>query len=446
MSHTEAIGSVSPKAALVLCTVLLTSSTAGAVEGPGARRFAVVVASNHGGEDRPVLRHAHSDARAFTDVLVELGGVAPGDVKTLLEPGPDEVLAALADAATLVREVAAAGVRADLVAYYSGHSDEDALLLGGRRLSYDRLRAAVDDVPASVCVVVLDSCSSGGIVRAKGGVRVAPFLLDEATDVRGTAFLLSSSADEASQESDRVGGSYFTHALLTGLRGAADVERDGTVTLTEAYRFAFEETLARTERASGGTQHPTWDMKLSGAGDFVLTDLRDTSARLVLGDDVAGRVFVRNLRGELLFELQKRAPQVLSLAVPAGSYQVLVKGVGTSQASVEVVRGGESVVHAHDLVAVGLERTQARGGPTAPTNSGVPPLLGAAGAATGAVAAVGLGATALYLTAVASDPAGDAVTKQLALDWGPWVLLGTGAGVLLAAGGSAAWLLAPESP
>lgn len=445
MSGSAAIASNSHRAALLLCTVV-AASAARADEGPAARRFAVVVASNHGGEDRPVLRHAHSDARAFTDVLVELGGVAAGDVKTLLEPGPDEVLAALADAAALVREATATGARADLVAYYSGHSDEDALLLGGRRLSYDALRAAVDAVPARVRVVVLDSCSSGGMVRTKGGVRVAPFLLDEATDVRGTAFLLSSSADEASQESDRVGGSFFTHALLTGLRGAADVERDGTVTLTEAYRFAFEETLARTERASGGIQHPTWDMKLSGAGDFVLTDLRDTSARLVLGDDVAGRVFVRNQRGELLFELQKRAPQVLALALPAGSYQVLVKGVGTSQAAVEVVRGSESVVRAADLVAVGLEPTQARGGPAPPTSGSVLPWLGGVGVATGAAAALGLGATALYLTAVASDPAGDAGTKQLALDWGPWVLVGTGAGVLVAAGGGAAWLLAPEGP
>ncbi len=40
-------------------------------------------------------------------------------------------------------------------------------------------------------------------------------------------FLTSSSASEDSQESDELKGSFFTHALLSGLLGAADENRDG---------------------------------------------------------------------------------------------------------------------------------------------------------------------------------------------------------------------------
>lgn len=424
------------------------SARAAPSEAP-SRRFAVVFASNHGGGDRPALRHAHSDAAAVASVLVELGGVAPADIKTLLEPGPDDVLGALADLTTLVTAAAASGARVDLVAYYSGHSDDEGLLLGERRLPYAALRAAVDAVPAGVRVVVLDSCSSGALLRAKGGVRVAPFLFDQANDVSGTAFLLSSSADEPAQESDRLGGSFFTQALLTGLRGAADLERDGTVTLTEAYRFAFDETLARTERASGGAQHPTWDMKLSGAGDFVLTDLRDASARLVLADELAGRVFIRGARGELLYELQKLPAQALHLSVPPGSYRVLVKGVGTREVDVEVIRGGETVVRAGDLTLASTEPTRSRGdAPATPLHDDGPGpwfLGGAVAAATGVLATAAFGGTALWLTAVASDPAGDAGIKQAALDWGPWVLAGAGAGVLLGGGGATAMMLASGS-
>ena len=76
-----------------------------------------------------------------------------------------------------------------------------------------------------------------------------------AAEVRGHAYLTSSSADEAAQESDRIGGSFFTHFLVTGLRGAADADSDKRVTLDEAYRFAFDETLARTEAIGGGPQH-----------------------------------------------------------------------------------------------------------------------------------------------------------------------------------------------
>ncbi|MBI1945265.1 MAG: caspase family protein [Deltaproteobacteria bacterium] len=436
-----------PLAALGLC---LLSDGAAAADDPPARRFAIMVASNHGGADRPVLRHAHSDARAFSDVIVELGGVLPGDVKTLLEPGPDEVLAAFADAAALVRAAAQSGARVDLVAYYSGHSDEEGILLGERRLGYTALRAAVDAVPASVRVVVLDSCSSGALLRTKGGVRVAPFLIDQATDVAGTAFLLSSSADEPAQESDRIGGSFFTQSLITGLRGAADFGRDGTVTLTEAYRFAFDETLARTERTSGGAQHPAWDMKLSGAGDFVITDLRDASSQLVLDEDVAGRVFIRGARGELLAELQKQRDQPLHLSVPAGSYSLLVKGVGTSSADVEVLRGGATVVRDADLARVQTEPTTARGDveerSPRPDAGAAWRIGGTAASISGAVAFVALGSAALYLTAVASSPAGDGDTKQAALDFGPWILVGTGAGALVGLAGAATLAMAPAEP
>jgi hypothetical protein len=43
------------------------------------------------------------------------------------------------------------------------------------------------------------------MIRAKGGERRPAFLVDQANAVRGTAVLASASADEAAQESDRVG-------------------------------------------------------------------------------------------------------------------------------------------------------------------------------------------------------------------------------------------------
>ena len=38
------------------------------------------------------------------------------------------------------------------------------------------------------------------------------------------------------------------------------------------YRYAFDETLARTENTQAGPQHPSYDIQLTGAGDLVLTD------------------------------------------------------------------------------------------------------------------------------------------------------------------------------
>jgi len=79
--------------------------------------------------------------------------------------------------------------------------------------------------------------------------------------MKGDAFMTSSSANEASQESDAIRGSFFTYYLVSGLRGAADMIHDGRITLNEAYQYAYNETLSRTEKTMGGTQHPNYDIR-----------------------------------------------------------------------------------------------------------------------------------------------------------------------------------------
>ena len=102
---------------------------------------------------------------------------------------------------------------------------------GDDRYSYRTLRDRLDQIPADVRIAVLDACSSGAFTRVKGGRARPPFMIDEAADMRGHAFLTSSAETEAAQESDRIRASYFTHYLISGFRGAADVSGDSKVTL-----------------------------------------------------------------------------------------------------------------------------------------------------------------------------------------------------------------------
>ena len=139
----------------------------------------------------------------------------------------------------------------------------------------------------------------------KGGRARPAFLVDQSAAMRGHAFLTSSAESEAAQESDRIRASYFTHFLVSGLRGAADLSGDGKVTLNEAYQFAFNETLGRTVDTKGGPQHPSYDISMSGTGDVVMTDVQQLSATLVLADDVDGRFFIRNASQELIAEVYK---------------------------------------------------------------------------------------------------------------------------------------------
>jgi hypothetical protein len=244
----------------------------------------------------------------------------------------------------LLRQAETPGVRRELLVYYSGHSDEEGLLLGADRVSYDELRARIKAAPADLRVAILDSCASGAFTRKKGGVRRPPFLVDASADMRGHAFLTSSAANEVAQESDRIAASFFTHYLVSGLRGAADVNQDHRVTLQEAYQFASAETLARTERTRGGPQHAAYEFDLSGTGDMVVTDVRTTQASLVLASDVAGRVTVREAGGGglLVAELRKTAGSTIELGVEAGSYVVAMDaGGGTVFEAMATLASGE---------------------------------------------------------------------------------------------------------
>ena len=361
-------------------------------EEPGAtlRRFALVVGSSEGGPGRERLRYAGSDALAMSRVLEELGGVAVADRVLLLESDRGALVGALEQMKALVAGAGTPGVRRELVLYYSGHSDGDGLLPRGERFSYEDLRRALGAVPADVRIAILDSCGSGALTRYKGGVRRPAFLTDASSQVRGHAYLASSSADEVSQESDSIGASFFTHFLVTGLRGAADMSGDGRVTLHEAYQFAFHETLARTERSQGGPQHAAYDIQLAGSGDLVMTDLRGSSVRLAVAEDVQGRLFVRDWGNQLVAELQKPGGRRLLLGLAAGRYTfTLERPMQRFEAELSVSSKGRAELRAEHFIPVTLTRTVSRGGapvaevsespavdvPTVPFNlSLVPPL------------------------------------------------------------------------
>ncbi len=331
------------------------------------RRFALVVGANNGGPDRVRLHHAVSDAETFGSVLEQLGGVASSDLVTVEEPDVAALDKALAEFARRVAEAHGSAVRVQTVIYYSGHSDHKGLLLRGEHYSYRKLRRRLEKIGADVRLVILDSCGAGAMTRTKGGKRRPPFLSDAASRVQGLAILASSSANEPAQESDKLGASFFTHFLVSGLCGAADVNDDERVTLNEAYQFAFAETLARTEKTRGGAQHAAYDMELSGRGDLVLTDVRQTSTTLVLAKELHGRIYVRGADGRLAVELEKRAGSARTLGLPAGRYQITRAADGYSKAQVDLKPGKQKTLSADDFEAIDAEEARARGAAGGPT-------------------------------------------------------------------------------
>lgn len=384
--------SVSPLLLALMALVLWVQPLPARAEDPpvapaAIERVALYAASNAGSSDRDTLRYAESDAHALSRVLRRVGGVRARNEVLVYGATPRQLQRGFARVARRSGELAAKGHRVEFIFYYSGHSDESGLLLGDDRLTYADLHAQLDNVPADVRIAILDSCASGAFTRTKGGTKRAPFLVDAGSNLSGHAYLTSSSVDENAQEADRIGGSFFTHFLSSGLQGAADSDRDRVVTLDEAYRFAFEETLAHTETSRSGAQHAAYDIDLSGSGDLVMTDLRRTTGRMVLDARLEGRVSVRSTSGRYAAELRMPGnEQPVVLALEQGGYTVTVdNGRRLARATIEVPSAGRVEVTPSQLTKVKRQDTTARGAkPTGeyvhvPVNVGLMPALSVGG-------------------------------------------------------------------
>ncbi|MFO0726721.1 MAG: caspase family protein [Myxococcota bacterium] len=349
-------------ACLLTLLGILAGQPASAQTKAPMRRFGLVISANDGGAGRSKLRYAESDAASFGSLLKSLGGVEDGDRINLAQPAQADIERGFQEIQRAVEAARPSTERVELIFYYSGHSDENGLLLGDYNVPYGELRAKLEAVPADVRIAILDSCASGAMTRAKGGQRRPPFLVDQASQVRGYAVLASSSESEAAQESDRVGASYFTNSLITGLRGAADVSKDGRVTLSEAYQFAFADTLERTSQTLQGPQHPTYDLQLVGSGDLVITDLRGTSAALFFPEPLEGKIWVRDHSGRLVAELVKHQGDPIELGLEPGEYEVLYDRGGQRRGGpVRLAEGGRTSLAVDQLLPIGLERTKLRG-------------------------------------------------------------------------------------
>lgn len=320
-------------AGAALAGALSLASPAGAAEPavnttPRPYAYGVIIGTNAGGAGQQPLRYAEDDARRVAQVLRELGRYGQADLRVLLSPDVARVFATVDDVAAKMRAHQAKGEQALLVFYYSGHARASSFSLGAEELAIAQLRDRLREIPSTMTLVVLDACQSGQFARTKGAQPAADFSYNSVSRLttKGVAIMASSSAQELSQESDELKSSYFTHHLVAGLRGAADADADGRVSLDEAYRYAYRRTLASTSETQVGGQHVTLETDLSGQGDVPVTYPAAARSQLELPGPLDARVLVQHrASGSVAAEVQKAPGAPLRLAFVAGSYEVLVR-------------------------------------------------------------------------------------------------------------------------
>jgi hypothetical protein len=332
----------------------------------GTRRVAVILGNNAGSGARPELRFAELDARKLAGTLMEVGGLAKEDIHLLTR-------GRLAEARGLLGQVSEALKSARrrspteqqvLIFFFSGHSDGSALELGRDRLPFAELRTWMRGTGADVKLTILDTCQSGSLLASKGGKPGAPFDVGIADqlDTTGEAIITSSAADEVALESQALRGSFFSHGLVSGLRGAADVNGDGRVTLYEAYHYASASTVSATATTVFGAQHPGFDFRMTGRGELVLAEPSPRNARLEVPAGFDRVFLLRAGSDQVLAEVGRGSPARL-LAMRAGVYGVRAwRGKRAFTADVTLAAGERRALRPDELVEEAKGLSQVAGG------------------------------------------------------------------------------------
>jgi caspase domain-containing protein len=344
-----------------LALAALVAAALPAVALAATARFAVLAGNNTGAPARARLHYAEADVERFQKALHELGDFLPEHVLVLKGGSADDFRNGIAVVEKKITAARAVGDRALLIVYFSGHAGAGGLEFASERISYDEVKQLAARSGAEAKVFIVDACEAGALTQVKGakGDASVAFVLPS-DEVAGTAFIASTAVGEAAQESSALGGSFFTHFLEVGLRGAADTDGDGQVTLAEAFRYTSSQTVSGTTATVVGPQHPTYDFRMSGRGDVVLADLRRGEARLKLPADPGSLYILKGPKG-LLAEVPT-TPTGFSLALPAGHYAVERRSRdGRATGELDLGRGMELTVP--KLAPSRYEIARSKGGP-----------------------------------------------------------------------------------
>lgn len=326
-------------------------------------RILVAVGSSRGIGSEVKLRHAGDDAANVRDAFVEGGWVARENAFLLREATKDTLFNLLDRARAMV-----AGKRPDDVLflfYYSGHGTRTELHVGGTAVSLAEVATKLGQIPAAFRLVVTDACRTPG--RREKGATAEPAFdvnLTAPLEARGTVWLHAASDGDAAQESDELGGALFTYHWVQGLRGAADVNGDGAVTLDESYAYAHGQTLLRSSRGTGVYQRPAMQLDLREVAPVTLTHTRIARAEIELprGGDAHYLIYGYNTHS-IAAEVFGLADRTITIAVPPGRYVVQARrGSGDGAAEVRVARLERRALTASDFRAYKRDVLVQKGG------------------------------------------------------------------------------------
>jgi len=231
------------------------------------RRYGVLIASSRF-PDEPKLKDLACPENDVDGLQQVLSDEAIGGFSELLVVKNEPSHAALRKVHQVLRK---AGRDDFVLIYYAGHGKTD--LAGKLHLATtetvsdelettsipaQRIRSLIDNARTTKVALILDCCYSGAIEKTflRGDVEDQLNLM---AGGRGTFIMTAATDVQTAREEIRDGFGIFTKHLIDGIRGAADVDGDGIVTMNELYDYVHREVIAESHQVP-----MKWNLNVQG--------------------------------------------------------------------------------------------------------------------------------------------------------------------------------------
>lgn len=146
-----------------------------------------------------------------------------------------------------------------IIFYFSGHGIEGSFLPvdydgTNNKLFHEEIKREIERSPAKHKIVVADACHSGSVFfRRSSAQEVLRKYYDAFEQTNGgMALLMSSKGEEYSLEDSGLRSGVFSHFLIKGLKGAADNDASGIISIDEVYQYIYRNVRLYT----GNVQTP----------------------------------------------------------------------------------------------------------------------------------------------------------------------------------------------
>jgi hypothetical protein len=217
----------------------------------------------------PTLRYTDDDAyRMYAFLKSPEGGALPDQqIRILIDE--DATREGIKSA---MQDVFSKAGKNDLVMlYYSGHGLKGSFLpidFDGfnNKLEHREVKEILEQSPAKYKLCIADACHSGSLLAMKSGeVRnvLENYYTTLAQAEAGTALIMSSKSEETSLESSGLRQGVFSHFLIRGLKGEADLDANKVVTIQELFDFINNNVRTYTGNRQSPVIKGDYDQKMT---------------------------------------------------------------------------------------------------------------------------------------------------------------------------------------